>query len=182
MQDMIDIETFSTQENAAIVQIGAQAFDLETGNMSHQGLQVTVSLQSCILHGLHIDWNTVDWWSQQHPEAQESIPNDARTLREALNYLFEYHLETCEQPEAPVWANGTHFDISILNYAYRACGLAPPWKYNAPRDYRTVIKIAQSLGWSYLDLGEIQHRALDDCQMQIVQLHDAMKFIRGYKV
>lgn len=81
---MLDLETMSNKGNAAIVSIGAVAFEPSTGELGPE-FYLTVDLVSCEKLGLHIDADTVLWWMKQSSEARAAIVDeDSRTIQSAL--------------------------------------------------------------------------------------------------
>jgi hypothetical protein len=70
---MLDLETLSTEPNAAIVSIGACAFDMldKEEDIEHTFLR-RVSIESNFEHGRHISADTLMWWFKQSPEAQQA--------------------------------------------------------------------------------------------------------------
>ncbi len=76
-----------------------------------------------------------------------------------------------------MWANGDLFDLGII---VDLLGGAP-WAYNAPRDLRTLMREAGSLGWRMPEPGpdHAQHSAIADCRYQVRCLTSAREFLRG---
>lgn len=151
---MVDLETFSTSPHAAIVQIGACAFELDPEpRVSLNNFEITVSLQSSLLAGLWIDPETIDWWRKQSDVAREAITRDPVQLGEALisfGLWFASFETTAKRSESKtlIWSHGAAFDIAVLENSYLACLCAPPWYYRNVRDTRTLFALATNLtGW-----------------------------------
>jgi len=183
---MIDIETLSLSPRAAIVEIGAQAFDLATGKSGGGGFSVCVAAQSCIAFGGDIDQNTVKWWSTQTAGIPGSgALENSLSIVGALTQLQDFTHKVCKSDlsKLRIWANGAAFDITVLEYYFKAASLAVPWKYSQVRDARTVYKLAADLGWEwpkvYPHACFVPHRALDDCSLQIVALQSAYAWLRA---
>ena len=84
---MLDLETMGNGPDAAIVAIGAVAFDIETATISPRGFYVRVDLESAIGSGGVMDPSTVIWWLQQSDEAREEITRLAGGVTEAEEAL-----------------------------------------------------------------------------------------------
>ena len=155
---MVDIESLGTTPGSAILSIGAVMF-------GPAGLGETfyapVLLQSCTAIGLTIDPNTIAWWMQQSDAARAAaFRDDAAPLATVLEQFSNwFSLVRAERP----WSQGANFDPPLLDAAYRACGMTPPWKYWNVRDTRTLydlagVKVDRSKG--------THHNALDDARVQ----------------
>ena len=71
---MIDLETMGVNNNAAIIAIGAVAFDFE-GNLGYHFYQ-TITLQSSVENGGIMDASTVLWWMRQSDEARKEFERE----------------------------------------------------------------------------------------------------------
>lgn len=132
---MIDLETLGTTPNSAIVSIGAVVFDPRYGKVSKKTFYSELDWEN---QNRHICQKTREWWSKQSPEAQEALSglDDLDTsLRELASWL---------PPDCRVWGNGSTFDISFLEDAYRQYGIEIPWKFWNIRDCRTVLDMYES--------------------------------------
>lgn len=174
---MLDLETFSTRPNAAIVQIGACFFDPKTWLIGKK-FHVNVNLASSVLAGLHVDPATVKWWSDRD---YSHLLLDAKPLDQALLLFKHWYLD--EDPskggiqQRPIWSHGAAFDVPVLASAYHALGLEPPWHYRDVLDTRTVFKIASALGWAKEFAGEPAHQALHDAEAQAIEVQNATRRI-----
>lgn len=140
---MLDLETLGTSNNAVILSIGACRFNPydETPVTENDTIELFIDPESCTKAGMVIDPSTVLWW--MHPERREAreyllSPALVRIpLKEALERFsawMEYPLQ--------VWGNGATFDNVILESAYRAVGMKPPWPFYKSRCYRTMAAMA----------------------------------------
>ncbi|MGG4608668.1 3'-5' exonuclease [Providencia sp. Me31A] len=160
---MVDLETMSNKGNAAIVSIGAVAFEPSTGELGPE-FYLTVDLVSCEKLGLHIDADTVLWWMKQGSEARAGIVADGVNLRRALHDLNCFAEDTLTN-DVQVWGNGVDFDNVILHNAYGAVGLDPFWKHWNNRCVRTIVELGRSAGIDpkrTLEFEGEQHNALAD--------------------
>lgn len=170
---MIDLETMSTEPDAAILSIGVVEMDLDCFEFKREFYQ-NVTLSSCVALGLHSSIATRDWWAAQQPEARDALTKDAIDIKEALTSLRSY---LCGVPDSSFhfyrnqvmpWSNGAGFDIVILESAYRALGLTAPWQFYNAMCYRTIKNL-------YPDVQKperigIKHHALDDAKTQASHL------------
>ena len=169
---MIDLETFSTRNDAAIVSIGAVFFNRETGEMGQKFYRLIDNPTG------HIDPNTVRWWLQQNEEARGTL-NDPNRYAEhiALEDLGRYIQERAHLLER-VWANDPDFDLTILQSAYERNDMPLPWSFRSARSMRTMIDISTMFGLALEPVrGGTHHNALDDAIHQakgIIALWDAL--------
>lgn len=170
---MLDIETISTKPNATILTIASQTFDpFGKGVTTEPNFYTRVTLES--QEKRHIDDATVAWWANQSAEAQAEAFNeeDRVPLSDALHGL----IKSAWQADL-IWANGTVFDIVILENAFVECGIAIPWKFWTIRDTRTVYGL-------YPDLPKpkTEHHALLDCHRQIELLQQTLAHLKVTKI
>lgn len=137
---MIDIETLSSSPRAAVIQIGACAFNLRTGET---GPVFQTLVRPNLAHS-EISVSTVAWWMQQDEAARSHV---ARCDREgngeasallSLNAFWATHAAH----DACAWAMPPEFDLVILRNLYDANGLAMPWHFAMTRDLRTLEYLA----------------------------------------
>lgn len=140
---MVDLETLGTGQDAAILIIGACKFDIRDGEPAHHGtFEVRIEWEDAFIRR-RVDAATVQWWLQQEEDARQVLvnPSYAVTTKEALVQLAEF----IDGDYQPVWSNGATFDIAILENAYAQFDMMPPWKYNSPRDVRTLVHLAEDV-------------------------------------
>lgn len=157
---MIDLETFSTRSNAAIVSIGAVKFE---GDKILDKFYCTIDAATCKAAGLHIDKETLAWWAKQSKEARDALLVNPLPLDQALNKFTAWY----GTKSLPTWGNGAGFDNVILENAYFAIGQKRPWLPWDDRCYRTMknlvdIPIEKREG--------TYHNALDDALTQTLHL------------
>ena len=162
MEVMLDLETMGNGSRAAIIAIGAVAFD-QTG--VHDHFYSTVDLESSMRAGMECDASTIMWWMQQSEQARAAFKNPTNeTLERALSAFYEF----CQRNDAAgMWGNGAAFDNAILSSAYRLCGVEQPWKFWNDKCYRTIKGL-------YPDIRLVRkgthHNALDDAISQAEHL------------
>ena len=177
----LDLETYSTQPNAAVLAIGAVCVNLLGEEIDR--IKILVNVKDACRYG-HVDPSTVEWWENQSAEAIRLTFNDGErfTLPDALAqyYAWHKHLGTIRG----VWGNGATADNVWLRSAYTAVsGELPvgcPWDFWQDRDVRTVVALGRIADLpSYKnDLGftGVPHNCVDDAAHQAKY---TVKLIRG---
>jgi exodeoxyribonuclease VIII len=149
---MVDLETLGTASNSVIISIGAAQFNA-------YGVSSTfyrhIDPQSCVDVGLQMDVSTVMWWMQQSDAARSAFIHQGEKLSEVLSMLRAWYPK-----DACLWGNGATFDNVLLANAYRATGLAAPWRYWGDRCYRTVKALYPEVTADKFE--GAKHNALDD--------------------
>ena len=177
---MIDLETLSTAADAAILQIGIQAFDPRGDGIDPaQGLIIHVSGEASLNAGLRMDWQTIQWWLSLDDNARAGMvakQADALLLSEALVELVKFGQSHGGWSWAKVWSNGAAFDIPILETAFRRCRRDIPWAYNNVLDVRTMKWLAPDVPRVTPD---VAHDALSDAQAQALYVQDCYRAIKG---
>lgn len=155
----LDIETFSTHQNAVIVQIGACKFNFNDGIASK--FLVNIDPNSGVKHGLHIEKSTVAWWLKQDKAVIASLRDNPQPLPDALIQLNNWIGLDNRQL---IWSNGCVFDMGILRSNYEKCGIQRNWPYYNEMDFRTVSTLLDIK----LSKGNT-HNALEDAVNQAEQ-------------
>ena len=173
---MLDLETMGNGSNAAIVAIGACAFDIEGGEIG-PGYYNRVDLESAVRGGGVMDASTVRWWlGIDDSDARQEIAREgAMHLNVALT-SFSQWLEATTHADVAIWGNGANFDGVILRNAYGRAERPVPWKWWNERCYRTVKSLYPEIRIERLGTA---HNALDDAVSQarhlITLLHPAKR-------
>lgn len=167
----IDLETVGSKFNAGILSIGAVAFNRHTGAIGPE-FYASVKLVDTLCYG-KVDAGTLQWWLKQGAAAAK-VFNDpkAMSLYEALRGLNDFI--RARPANAPLWGNGSSFDITILEHGFYALGVegfVPEWAHvDKPtfwkiRDLRTLVDLA-GLDKASLAFNGVAHNALDDARHQ----------------
>jgi len=159
MDLMIDIETYSSEADAVIVQIGACWFDLETGKTGDEFL-VNIDPESCKEYGMRVSEKTMAWWAKQ--EEQTFHENTVRVTK-ALSMLRDF--VKAGPKNCKVWSHAT-FDTPVLHHAYMLIGEKVPWRYKDCRDIRTLVDLSGVYIRTAVDWSKKTHNALDDAKLQ----------------
>lgn len=182
---MLDLETMSTAPDAAILQIGAIAFNAPTSPadavshvFNHATFQAHIDLRSAVASGGIIDPDTVLWWLRQSDDARAAIATQAgEPIEEALSNFADFWASIAdpgqrgERAGTMLWSNGADFDAVILGHAYRRAGLRTPWPYWATRCYRTLSSLHPHIERVQ---PAIKHHALSDATAQAIHLRRIM--------
>lgn len=170
---MLDLETMGLGPNAAICAIGAVKFELaiqksEDGSPSlyyleHEDFYVHVSLESSVRSGGVIDPGTVLWWMQESAQARAAIanPQDVMHINIALQQLSKF-AHNC----TGIWAAPAHFDIPIIESAYRRSGILVPWRM---RQVHCLSTLQHLFGIERAE-NKLPHHALEDARSQVESL------------
>ena len=173
---MIDLETLGTGPSAAIIAIGAIAFDLETNQLGPK-FYTAVSLASSVGEGGMMDADTVQWWMRQSDAARAVFNAENKSDIEGALIDFETYLIDlpCEFNDRRIWGNGSDFDNVILRSAYDRLHIPAPWKFYNNRCYRTVKSLFPHVPFESVG---VAHNALDDATAQALHL---LRMIGGAK-
>lgn len=178
MNVMLDLETMGKGPNAAIVAIGAVAFDPETCTVdAKRGFYRGVDLESCVQYRLQMDASTVLWWLQQSEQARQALTEQpGLELHDALDQFGLWCTQQALAQDLLVWGNGAAFDNVILRNAYQEAGLPTPWSHWNDRCYRTVKAMAPSIK---IERSGTHHHALDDAISQAKHLVRVLTLLKG---
>lgn len=183
---MIDIESLGTKPGSVVLTIGAVAFDFDQDELGPE-FYCTILASSCTKAGLTIDTDTILWWCDQSDEARSSLTSkNAVTLETGLMQLREFIASVRAQSQSRefgIWANDPDFDISLLNAAFEAVNINPPWSFWESRSVRTTIAAAKNIRNAdvkkLLPRQGTYHNALDDSKYQALYTKLAFDFLRG---
>lgn len=156
---MLDLETLSLENNAAIIAIGAVRFD-DKGILDT--FYQNVDLESSVKHGLHIDPATIKWWMQQDDDARAMLNKDLVWLEVALQRFTDWL-----GVNPFIWGNGAAFDNVVIKNAYKAIGSRAPWGYKNDMCYRTVKTLNPLVPYEFEG---VAHCAVDDAKNQAMHL------------
>ena len=163
---MLDLETMGTRPDAAIVSIGAVAFDFTTMKLG-ETFYTVVDLQSSIDAGGTTDEATIKWWSTKKQEAQDALKQNPIPIRQALAAFTEYASRQETKGKLCIWGCGADFDNVILNSAYQRLELPTPWMFTNNRCYRTIKSLYPTIK---IDREGTLHNSLDDAVNQAKHL------------
>lgn len=147
---MLDLETLSTKTTALIVSVGAYKFDPYVYEPEFKSdpkpfyARLRLDLNSV---NFDVSAETLNWWMQQTSEATNEFTHPDRVPCATALTMFmswvagERALNEDYRRDVIIWSHG-NFDVPILQHAYEAHNMTPPWYYRSPRDLRTIIMAA----------------------------------------
>lgn len=162
---MIDLETMSTRPTAAIVSIGAVAFDYTDNDPIKNTFYTNVVLDDS--DGSQIDGETVMWWMEQSNEARKALTYPTPIyLPFALENLKAF-IEDNMDKYTRLWSHN-NFDSPIIRDSFRRCGLKFPISFRRDRDIRTILDVYNDLYSADVPIERdgVLHNALDDAIYQ----------------
>lgn len=167
---MVDLETMATEPDAAIMSIGAAAFDPLADRVIADSFYVAVNLDSSVAAGGRMDPKTVTWWMDplRHDARERWLMDDKVDLYDALVGLNHW------AATRPILGNGAAFDNVILTTACRAHGLEPFWKFWDGLCYRTIKRLAPEIE---LEQVGTYHHPLDDAISQALHMQRICKHL-----
>lgn len=160
---MLDIETASSNTNAAVLTIGIYVFDpMLHASDDEPALHIVVPFSHN--EGREITLDTVSWWMQQNPEAQRASwvegRADAEGIREEKHYITA--LAQIFDHVDHLWANDPDFDCDILKHFFAQHGVK--WKWY--RKHRSLRTLKAMYDVPFIEQIGSVHNALDDCRYQ----------------
>jgi len=165
---MVDLETLSTNKNAAIVSIGAVRFTFEKG--ISEDFYVNVDPKSCVDKGLHVSKSTLEWWGKQSREVRDALKADRKSLETALGALNMFVTDADNVKTQLMWAQGVDFDYGVLHSAFVATGMVQSWKYYNQMDSRTIFTMMGVNNYQKRRDKSDHHNALGDAIAQTKSL------------
>lgn len=165
---MLDLETFSSETNAAIVSIGAVKFDPNGrfGGLIEDRFYCVVDATSSEAHGLKLSASTIMWWFGQHEARKSLLESEPVDLASALDGFAEWFGD-----DKPVWGNGAGFDNVVLRNAFKVIGRECPWSFRNDRCFRTAKNLVTN-GLVETPMVGTAHNALDDALWQACHLQN----------
>lgn len=157
----IDMETLSTEHNAALLSIGAVIHNFGTGQQVDT-FYANITPESSIAAGLDVSESTKAWWAKQGQAAQNVLSVDQRPLRDVLVDFTKWLAGHGVQYAI---GNGPRADNQWLESACKAVGMQSPIKYWGDLDMRTLTFIGTHIlgldHWHNTFKG-VKHNALHD--------------------
>lgn len=161
---MHDLETMGKSNDAAIIELGAVVFDLDTMKVLPRKFDfcMKIDLESAVATGGVIDASTVLWWMRQDNDARlrlDGVNHINHVLQAYSDWMDGLRGKFNYGGDLGVWGNGSVFDNVILKSAYARSGIDLPWSYREDRCYRTVRALNPDVKFKQAG---VYHSALDD--------------------
>ena len=171
---MVDLETASIKENAAILSWAMVAFTTDGSECNIEPFYRTVNLTSCFMAGMDIDRGTQDWWQQQSPESRAAILQADGENIFSVSYDAHCWLSAlAESYDLYMWCRGIDFDLPKIEWCFRKfLEQNAPYKYYHKMDVRTVLEFMQ-IDQSAFPFEGIKHHSVDDCRHDIKMVQKA---------
>lgn len=175
---MLDLETLSSANDAAVVAIGACLFDPYSDGFIDK-FYCAVDVESAMAHG-SVAGSTLKWWLKQSDAArQQTFPESGALELPGVLAWFSAWLRN-KGTNVQVWGNGATFDNVVIRSAFKAARLDTPWSFRNDRCYRTLKELPGAAAAKFERSGEA-HNALDDAVTQAVHMQKIYKVL-GFPV
>ena len=138
MDLMIDIETLAQTPDSVILSLGAVKFNPYSMNDPTDGIYFKIDVDEQLKLGRVVQNETLEWWTKQPEDVREEALSEHD--RVSLDEVYRQLNKIVVGVDA-VWAQGTVFDIGILENLYRQKGWPIPWQFWQIRDSRTVFNM-----------------------------------------
>lgn len=163
----VDLETFSTEDNAVIISIGAVKFD-ENGIIDEFFVNVNPADGKAL--GFDISADTLDWWKKQKEGVLKQSLQNAIPLKDGIQQFVDWY----GNKSIPIWSNGSNFDLVILRHHFKHLGISCPYKYWDECCHRTIAKLDTDGSLKPKAEGDL-HNALVDAKLQAKHLINIWK-------
>jgi hypothetical protein len=155
---MVDIETYATIPGSVILSLGLCRF-----NWNGPGFGYYQTYNPLTQYGRIKNVKTEEWWASQGGAPIHGTLDLKFGLEQFIDLLERNKFNSGDTIE--IWAQGTDFDIVILEDAMRSFGLAVPWAYRAKSDLRTLIKYNKDILIDDI-INTTKHNAMSDAIYQ----------------
>lgn len=167
----LDLETLSTQENAAIIQIGCCIPEFDRIHLppdmreTSYEFEVTISYDACVNSDFHMSKSTMEWWDKQDPKVKKQVFSGQDSYIDAFD-AFSFWIASVKSGGADVaiWGNGSDFDNRLLSYSLDSLGYHNVWSFRNNRDLRTLKALFPAE--IQTNDSEIKHTALGDARYE----------------
>ncbi len=178
---MLDLECLNSNNNAAIISIGAVYFNIQRQELGPE-LYIELSrtaLQEQLALGATWSLSTLEWWMQQSDSARAvwvASPTKVEN-KECLARIKEFfELFPLHGRNIRVWGNGSTYDnICLQNYLVRFKKRIP-WNYKGDMCYRTINNMF-GYGHAVERIGT-HHNGLDDAKTQAAHMIKILKVVK----
>ena len=163
---MLDIETLGTCPDCVVLTLGAVKFNPYTKEDVGAGLYCKPDVDEQIVRGRIVRDDTMAWWSAQAEDVREEAlgMEDRIPVEQMLRELNRFLVGADN-----IWAQGTVFDIGILEHLYKQYNMVPNWQFWQISDSRTLFKVHGDPRVK----GKVGlHNALEDCVSQAKAVQD----------
>lgn len=175
LEIMLDLETLSTENNAAIISIGAVKFDPRGVGLTDR-FEVYVAPEFCPAPDFHISGSTVMWWMHEdRAPGRKVLLEGQKTAMTLMDALFAF-TRWFGHDSIPVWGNGATFDNVIMRHAMLTTINACPWAFYHDRCYRTLKALHPEVPFERIG---VYHSAVDDAASQALHLQQILRGVKA---
>lgn len=176
---MVDIETASIKENAAILSWTMLPFSPKGEEVEDTYFHRVISLVSCFFAGMDIDPKTQKWWIEQDSNAKDAFLEEENIpICQASFAAFQWLSTLNEKYEIRLWSRGIDFDLPKIVWCFNTfvddSKENLPFKYYNKMDVRTVLRWMEINEKDYEFKGT-KHCSFDDCMHDIKLIQEAYK-------
>lgn len=169
MHVMIDLETLDVRPEAVVLSIGIALFEPNDPSKAPiEGYYGVLDKGAQADVGRTVSQSTLDWWSQQSPQARTVLTAVQKPVTAVLKSVIKkIEWDAVEG----VWGNGASFDNAMLKSLFADFGMELPWMFYHDRCHRTVKALHErQFGRSNFPRQGTHHNALDDAMHQAREL------------
>ena len=164
---MVDIESLSSRQDAAIIAIGLCLFDDKEILDSHQ-----ILIDPRFAPG-HRDPETLKWWNRQDPDVFRKMMSGDTMPWDACEEMYAICESTWEA--RTIWANAPTFDVNLLRRLFDLYDVDFPFHFSREMDYRSVKKFAKKMK---IDFSEpLNSRSAHDAESDAVAQAEALQIM-----
>lgn len=164
---MIDLETLGLTPGSVILSVGAVLISGK-GETILDTYHGKIPLEDSLKYGFKVDGPTIEWWFSQTKEAQDVFCDPRYPLFQVLHDLDRI-VDSMDWKNVLVWSNPAHFDVVMLEEAYRRVHRVPPWTYQQVRCFRTIRKWFSDIE-PPKEFEGVRHNAFYDAKHQALHL------------
>lgn len=183
----MDIETLDTGPRSIVTQVGlvfAPADDPETILKEvlvylpvdpQISIKRTFSAKTLFFHMMQPD--------STRKQFEENLGDDFEELPSLLRHIGRQWAMVVgdDSTDCEIWTRGSDFDITNVGSLMDDCAVERPWRYDMPRDLRTLMALA---GLKKADIHRDldlypEHEAIPDAKYQLLCYAEATKHLRA---
>lgn len=178
---MLDIETLDTGPTAAVVSFAMVYFERDR---AYDACYQVLNLRQQLAKGRTMSLDTVEWWLTEaygmYPKKDLPRHDVPKAIQNLASYMDSYirpmqitYPEPQYETKIVIWAKPPSFDLVIfenLAAQFNVKGILP-WKYDAPRDVRSVQDYLDDADWDAIGENTQKHDPVADVlhQIKVVQ-------------
>jgi hypothetical protein len=134
---MVDLETTGTDPaHAAIIQIAAVRFDLETKDID---VNTMFDRTMWMAPGRFWSEDTREWWGRQKAGVLSNIQERSENPADVVRDFFAWAQEISFLAPVRLWAKPTSFEFPFLQSYFQQFGYPMPFSFREAKDVNTYI-------------------------------------------